>query len=151
MSGTQPCSVMRASPASELAGEGDGGGLDEAAERSERVIHCGGLEPAVHHAVPALLVAAPPPVVLPGRGLHELLEGLRVAVLQEIAGPLPPEHVVGRVAPRRALVVVLAHEEAEEERRLVEAPAALGVRQDRAEELIGAAPAEEVLLVRRLR
>src|SRR5262245_2732756 len=103
MSGTQPCSVMRASPASELAGEGHGGGLDEAAERAERVIHGGGLEPAVHHAVLALLVAAPPPVILPGRGLHELLEGLRVAVLQEIAGPLPPEHVEGRVAPRRAL------------------------------------------------
>src|SRR4029450_1131843 len=140
MSGTQPCRVMReAPPGSQLAGDGDGGGLDEAAERAERVVDRGGLEPAVHHAVLALFVAALAPVVLPGRGLHQLLEGLRVAVLEEITGTLPPAHVAGGVAPRGALVVVLAHEEAGEARRLVEAPAALRVRQDVGEELMGAA------------
>src|SRR5207247_8816208 len=73
--------------------------------------------------LPIFVVAAPAAVVLPLRRLDELAEGGRVALLQEIAGALPAEHVVRRVAPRRALEVLLAHEELEEQRRLVELPA----------------------------
>src|SRR5206468_752824 len=64
---------------------------------------------------------------------------------------LPAEDVVGRVPPRRALEVALAHEELEEEWRLVELPATLRMGQDPREQLVGALPTEEVLLVGRLR
>src|SRR4029453_3354159 len=109
MSGTQPC---RLTPGSELSGERDQHRLREAPRGVEGVVHRRGLKPAVDHAILALLVAALAPIILPGRRLHQLREGFRVAVLQEIARPLPPEHVVGRVPPGRALVVLLAHEEA---------------------------------------
>src|SRR3989449_208959 len=100
-------------------------GTAESAPRGERVVHRRRLVPAVHHAVAALLVAAAAPVVLPAGGLQKLLEGRGIAFLQEIAGALPAEHVVGRVAPRSALEVPLAHEELQEQRRLVELPPAL--------------------------
>src|SRR5207302_563356 len=77
--------------------------LDEAPPAAEGLVHRGGLEPAVHHAVPALGVAALPAVALPARGLHEILEALGVPLLEEVAGALPPEQVEGRVAPGRAL------------------------------------------------
>src|SRR3990172_3738510 len=101
----------------------------------ERLVHGRGLEPAVDHAVLALRVAALPPVVFPARRLQELLEALGVPFLQQVAGALPAEHVEGWVPPGRALVVALPHEELEEERRLVEPPAALGVREDPGEQL----------------
>src|SRR5581483_8445703 len=148
-SGTQPSRLTVASL--QLAGQGDPDRLDEALERAEGVVHRGGLVPAVHHAVTALVVAALLAVVLPRRGLHQLLEGAGVTLLQEIARPLPPEDVVGRVAPRRALEVVLAHEEAQEEGRLVEPPPLLGPAQHLAEQVVGARLEQEVLLVRRLR
>src|SRR2546430_2354399 len=152
ISGTQPSrlsgSVM---PPSEASGHRRRDGVAETAPRSERVVDGRGLVAAVDHAVTALFVAALAAVVLPLRGLHQLLERRRVAFLKKVARTLPAEHVVGRVAPRRALEVALAHEELEEQRRLVELPAALRPRQDLGEELVGAPAAEEVLLVGRLR
>src|SRR3989442_14931895 len=62
------------------------------------------------HAVSALLVPSSP-VVVPVRVLDELCEGRGIAVLKQITGLLPAEDVVSRIAPRRALVVHLAHEE----------------------------------------
>src|SRR5213592_3002924 len=152
ISGTQPSrlsgSVM---PPSEASGHRRRDGVAETAPRSEGVVDGRGLVAAVDHAVAALLVAALAAVVLPLRGLHQLLERRRVAFLKKVAGTLPAEHVVGRVAPRRALEVALAHEELEEQRRLVELPAALRARQDPREQLVSALPAEEVLLVGSLR
>src|SRR5262249_47630927 len=98
----------------QLAGQGEQGRLAERPERAEGLVDGGGLVPAVHHAVPALLVPALAPVALPLGGLHQLAEGLGVALLEQIARALPPEDVEGGVAPRGALVVVLAHQEAEE-------------------------------------
>src|SRR5262249_56941176 len=138
-------------PRSEPPGDGGGDGVAEAPPRPEGVVHRGRLVPAVHHAVAALLVAAALAVVLPARGLEQLLERRRVALLEQIAGALPAEDVVGRVAPWRALEVLLAHEELQEERRLVETPAALRVREDPREEIVRALRAQEVLLVGRLR
>src|SRR5947209_427016 len=152
ISGTQPSRLsVSFIPRSEPSGQRRGDGVAEAAPGAERKVHGRGLVPAVDHTVPALVVAALAAVVLPLRGLDQLLERRRVTLLEEIAGPLPAEHVVGRVPPRRALVVALAHEELEEQRRLVELPAALRARQDPREQLVSALPAEEVLLVGSLR
>src|SRR5262245_35088247 len=99
------------------------------------------------HAVAALLVPALPPVVLPLGGVHQLPEGRGIALLEEIARPLPAKEVERGISPGRALVVVLAHEEAEEERRLIELPVLLRLRQHVGEELMGAGAPQEVLLV----
>src|SRR5262244_520239 len=95
----------------ELAREGDGHRLRETLQGAERVVHRGRLVATVHHAVAALLVAALLAVVLPPRSLHQLLEARGVALLEEVAGALPAEHIKGGVAPRGALEVVLAHQE----------------------------------------
>src|SRR5512145_997691 len=152
-SGAQPSSVVSSvtpAPTSEAPGHRGENGVAEPAPRCERVVHRRRLVPAVHHAVPALLVPAPPPVALPARGLEQLLEARRVALLEEVAGPLPAEDVEGWVTPGRALEVLLAHEELEEQRRLVEPPAPLRLREDRREEVVRAPGAQEVLLIGRL-
>src|SRR5581483_12101542 len=110
----------------------------EPAPAGERLLDGRRLEPAVDHAVAALLVAAALAVPRPLGRLHEVLEGVRVPVLEEVAGPLPAEQVVRGIAPRRALVLPLAHEELQEQRRLVEPPSPLRVPQDAAEEVVGA-------------
>src|SRR3970282_1601029 len=107
----------------QLSGERDRDGLGEALERAERVVDRGRLIPAVDHAVAALLVAALFAVVFPLRAVHQLLEARGIAFLEQVAGALPAEHIKGGVAPGRALEVLLAHEEAQEERRLGAVPA----------------------------
>src|SRR5262245_32462070 len=100
-SGVQPSSVVSSVtplPASEAPGDGGRHGVAEPTPRGEGVVHGRRLVAAVHHAVAALLVAAALAVVLPAGRLEQLLERRRVAFLQEVAGPLPAEHVVGRVA-----------------------------------------------------
>src|SRR5262245_4016142 len=99
----------------ELAGERDHGGLAQRPKRAERVVDRRRLEAAMDHAVPTLLVATASSVLLPRRRLHELLKARRVAFLQQVAGTLPAEEVEGRVSPRRAVVVLLAHQEPQEE------------------------------------
>ena len=82
--------------------------------------------------------------------LHQLGKRLGVALAQQITGPLPPEHVAGRLAPWRAAVILVARQEAHEQRRLRELPAlALAARQDVAEQLLGLLPGQEMRLVRR--
>src|SRR6266581_7422814 len=155
ISGVQPSRVAPSvtwwPPVSEPPGDGSLHSVAEAAPRGERVVHGRGLVPTVHHAVAALLVAAAPAVVLPARGLQQLLEARGIAFLHQVAGALPAEDVVGGVAPRRALEVPLAHQKLQEQRRLVELPPALRVRQERGEEVVGALGAKEMLLVGRLR
>src|SRR5437016_13719411 len=67
------------------------------------VHHRGRLVAAVHHAVGALLVI-PGAVSVPVGIFHKLLEGPRIALAEQIAGPLPPEIVSCRVAPGRTAV-----------------------------------------------
>ena len=86
----------------------------ESLQRTESVHHRGGLVAAADHASGARSIAAGDPVLLPLGGFQEFLEALSVAVLQEIAGPLPAENIIGRRTPRRALVVAIAHQEFEE-------------------------------------
>src|ERR1700739_2834888 len=63
----------------------------------------GCLVTAVHHAVGALLVI-PGAVSVPVGVFHPLLEGLRIAFAEQIAGPLPAEIVPCRIAPGRTVV-----------------------------------------------
>src|SRR5438128_10539215 len=121
ISGTRPSRLsVSFIPRSEPSGQSRGTGVPQAAPGAERVVHGRGLVPAVDHTVPALVVAALTAVVLPLRGLDQLLERRRVTLLKEVAGSLPAEHVVGRVPPRRAPVVALDHEDLEEQRQPVE-------------------------------
>src|SRR6185437_16352849 len=101
------------------------------------------------HAIGALLVIAGA-VFVPVRGLHQLFEGLRIAFADEVAGTLPAEIRARRVAPRRAVIILVAGEEVEEQARLRERPfrAVLGT-EDAAEQLFGLLAIEEVRLVGR--
>src|SRR5258707_662487 len=113
------------------------------------VLDGGTLIAAMNHAVGTLLVVAGA-VFVPLGGFHQFLEGFDVALAQQIAGPLPAEHVARRVAPRRAVIALIAGQEVEEEGRLREFPLALlGIAEDRAEQLLGLAAVEEMRLVGR--
>src|SRR5262249_61287475 len=93
ISGLQPSSVI-ATLASQPPGQRHQHRLAERPERAKRVVDGRGLMAAMHHAVPALVIAAPAAVVIPVRRVHQLLEGRGVALLKEVAGPLPAEDVV---------------------------------------------------------
>src|SRR5262249_49811339 len=79
---------------------------------------------------------------------------------QQIARPLPTEHVVGRVAPRRTLIGLVAREEIQEQRGLIEAPAQAVVSfrrafnpaalEDLAEQTLARVAAQEDILARRV-
>src|SRR6202000_1630236 len=81
----------------------------------------GGLIATVGHAVVAARVLAPAELV-PLGGLQQLLPGLGVAVVEQVAGLLPALEAVQRDAPRRALEVGLALEEVQVQLGVVEAP-----------------------------
>jgi hypothetical protein len=129
---------------------------DHVGERLERVLegvlHRGRLETRMDHAVGALLVIADA-VGVPIGALHQLLEGLGVAFAEQIAGLLPAEHGAGRIAPRRAVIGLVAGQEVEEQAGLAERPslAAVAALEDVAEQLLGGLAIEEVLLIRRAR
>src|SRR5580700_6555916 len=101
----------------------------------------------MRHAVRAFLVAAGP-VGIPVRRLDQLLERLCVAFAEQIAGLLPAEDIARRHAPRRAVVGLVARKEVEEQAGVHEVPAlAFTQRENLAEELLGLATVEEVLLI----
>ena len=107
----------------------------------------GGFVAGVDHAVGALGVAGFGAVFVPGRGFHEFLERIGVAVLQEVAGFLPAEDVEVGHAQVGAFVLAFAHQEFKEQRALVELPVLFAVGEDFGEELAGFGAAEEVGLV----
>src|SRR5208337_4905685 len=123
---------------------------EESTPRAKGIVYGRGFISAVHHTVGALGIARLGPVLLPLGFAHQLVEGVSVAVLQQVAGLLPPEQVEGWHAPCRAGIVALAHEEFQKQRRLVEYPPRLAVRQDGAEQPPSARASQEVLLVGRL-
>ena len=96
--------------------------------------------PGVDHAVGALGVAGGAAVVIPIGLFDEFVEGFGVSILEEVAGFLPAEDVVGGISPGCAVEVLFTHEEFEEEWALVESPLAfafVAVGEDHAEEAIG--------------
>src|SRR5215510_14170431 len=72
-------------------------------------------------AVAALFILAGA-VGIPVGGLHQLVEGLRIAFAEQIARLLPAEDVARRHAPRRALVFLVAREEVQEQAGVDETP-----------------------------
>src|SRR5580698_9779941 len=100
----------------------------ETFERQESVDDRRGLITAAHHAVGAFWIAAARTILFPLGGLHELFEGLSVTILQKVAGLLPAEDVVCGRAPRRAVVVAIAHEKLEKQGRHIELPTLFPVR-----------------------
>src|ERR1700730_6705940 len=120
--------------------------LSELQRITDGVHYRGRLVAAVHHAVGALLVI-PGAVGVPVGIFHKLLEGLRIALAEQIAGPLPAEIVPCRVAPGGAAVRLITSKEVEEEAGLIEGPAPNTVSKDAAEELLGPAPVQKMLLI----
>src|SRR6476646_5959288 len=102
----------------------------------------------MHHAIGAFLVVASP-IFVPRGVLNQLLEGLRVAFAEQIAGALPAEHGAGWVPPRSAVIALIAGEEVEEQPRLVKGPSSLALAsEDVSEQLLRSCAIKEVLLVR---
>src|SRR5271166_5455379 len=99
------------------------------------------------HAVGALGIAGFRPVVRPVGRLDQFLEGVGVAILQEITGLLPAEDAVSGHTPWGTGELAFTHEELHVHGRGVELPALLAVGEDAAEEAAGTGAAEEVPLV----
>ena len=100
------------------------------------------------HAIGAFFIIAGT-VGVPIGLFHQRLERRRIAFAKEIAGTLPAEHSLGRIAPGRAMEGLVAGQEVEEDGRLTEAPlTTLAQPEDVAEQRLGALAVEEMLLVR---
>src|SRR5260370_21999780 len=116
---------------------------------ADRIDNSGRLIAAVHHAIGAFLVIAGA-VRIPVGLLHQLSEGFGVAFAEQVARALPAEIIARRVAPRGAMVRLVARQKIEEQSGLVERPArSVAVRlavEDLAKQLLGAPAVEETLL-----
>src|SRR6266852_8267370 len=119
----------------------------ESTQAAEGMIHSGSFVTAVYHAVRALRIAGLRAVILPLGGIEQLLERIHIPVLQQVAGLLPAEDVIGRHAPRSASIGSLAHQKLKEQLRLIELPASFAIGQNCAEQPPRASPPEEVLLI----
>jgi len=109
----------------------------------------GRLVAAMRHAVRAFFVAAGA-VGVPVGGLHQFRERLGVAFAEQVARLLPAEDVARRHAPRRAVEFLVAGEEVQKHAGMGQVPVlALAEREDVAEQLLGLAPRQEMLLVGR--
>src|SRR5262245_7228431 len=101
-------------------------------------------------AVGALIVVAGV-VSIPIGLVHQFIEGPCVPLAEQVAGLLPAENCASRIAPRRAMVALIAGEKIEEQARLAERPFifACSALEYVAEQLLGLAAIEKVLLVGR--
>src|SRR5260370_33632913 len=103
----------------------------------------------MRHAVGAFFIAACA-VGIPVRRLHQFRECLGVAFAEQITRLLPAEDIARRHAPRRAMEFLIAGEKVEEHARMRQIPVlTLAEREYRAEQLLGLAPIEEVVLIGR--
>src|SRR5258706_11762841 len=103
---------------------------------AHRILHGGGFEAAVHHAVGTLFVIAGA-IRVPVGLVHQFAKGLGVPFAEQIARALPAEHRACRIAPWRAAVFLVAREEVQEQSGLAERPrlAAAAAPEDAAEQL----------------
>ena len=134
----------------EWSGSVGDGGFDrtgEAGDRTKGVINRTGFVSAVNHAIPALFVAAFLSVIFPGSIFDKFLEGRDVTILEEVAGFLPAEDIVGGISPRGAVVIHVSLEELEEVRGEIEFPRLLPVGEDLLKEFFRAVATEEMFLV----
>ena len=68
------------------------------------------------HAVGAVRVTRFGAVCLPCGLLNQFIESIGIAILEQIAGLLPPKNVVSRHSPGSAGIVPLAHQEFHKQR-----------------------------------
>src|SRR3989442_1527173 len=117
------------------------GGFGRAAHS---VHHGGGFIATVHHTIGAARVATRA-ILVPVGLCHQLLKRRRIAVSHEIAGLLPAQHTVVRIAPGSALVLAPTLEKIQKEGRVIEVPFPPGKHS--AKQRLGAFPLEKMLLV----
>src|SRR5262249_22897990 len=117
----------------------------------ERIVHGGSLEATVSHAVVAARIASHA-VLVPLRGLEQRAEARRAPLVgEQITRPLPPEDVVRGIAPRRALIALIAGEKIEKQTRVIEGPAPRAptpALEDLAKQAFARAAREEHVLAR---
>src|SRR5262245_66603930 len=96
------------------------------------------------HAIGALLVVAGA-IGIPIGLVHQLIEGRCVAFAEQVAGLLPAEYRARRIAPRRAMVALVAGEKVQKQTRLAERPFVLArsAFEYVAEQLLGLATIEK--------
>src|ERR1700733_1849669 len=122
---------------------------------TEGIIDCRALEAAMGHAVVALGIIAD--TVLAPLGVRDegFVGGCVALIREQVAGTLPAEYVVGRIAPGRAGIGLVAGQEIQEQRGVIEGPGALAVAlflafEDLAEQALAGAAAQEHILARRM-
>jgi len=134
----------------ESSGSVGDGGFDrtgKAGDRTKGVINRTGFVSAVNHAIPALFVAAFLSVIFPGSIFDKFLEGRDVTILEEVAGFLPAEDIVGGISPRGAVVIHVSLEELEKIRGKIEFPGLLPIFEDLLKEFFCPVATEEMLLI----
>src|SRR5216684_2799210 len=110
---------------------------------------CGRLISAMGHAVRAFFVAAGA-ISVPVRRIHQFGKRVCVTLTEQVAGLLPSEDVPGRHAPGGTMIRLVAGEKIEEQTRMHEVPAFSAAQSEyAAEQLLGLASAQEMLLVGR--
>src|ERR1051326_4157524 len=116
----------------------------------DRIPDGSGFIAAVNHAIGAFGVVAGS-VGIPVRLLQELAKGFRITLAEQVARTLPAEHGPGRIAPGRAMVLLVAGQEVEKQSGLAERPsfAAAAATEDVAEQLFGLLAVQEMFLIRR--
>src|ERR1019366_374069 len=102
----------------------------------------------MHHTIGAFLIISGA-VTIPVRRFHQFLERFRIALAQQITGPLPAEIRARWVTPWRAMERLIAGEEIQEHRRLIERPFRLALAsEDPAKQFLGLVTVKEMLLIR---
>src|SRR5229473_5166215 len=110
---------------------------------------CGRLISAMGHAVRAFFVAAGA-ISVPVRRIHQFGKRAYITLAEQVAGLLPSENIPRRHAPRGTMIRLVAGEKIEEQGGMHQVPAlAPAEREDAAEQLLGFAAAEKMLLVGR--
>ena len=97
------------------------------------MVDCGRFVAAMHHAIGALGVARFKPVLRPIGIAHEFIKGIDVPFVDEVARFLPTKQTKGWVTSGGAVVLSFAHQEFEEQHRLIELPTLLAVGEQHVE------------------
>src|SRR5271165_1864777 len=121
---------------------------------AERVVDRRALESTVRHTVVAARILADA-VFFPLGVFDQGAVAWRISFIgEQVAGPLPSEYVVCRIAPGRALIGLVAGEKIQEKRRMIERPGDAGgaaaEAENAAEQLLARIARQEHVLLRRM-
>src|SRR6202011_2735434 len=112
------------------------------------------LESAMRHAIVAAWISTDA-VFFPLGVLDQRAIARRVALVgEQVARPLPTEHIVGGIAPRRALIGLVTGEKIQEQGGMIERPrdarGAAAQAEDAAKQLLARIARQEHVLFRRM-